>query len=68
MKSVNLTENTTLSEAERKPAEKEDETVTDTVSRSLMANYLALKQADQLDKESAQKLIDQAINYYRKHL
>lgn len=37
--------------------------LTDTVSQSLMANYLALKQSGLLDQESAQKLLDQTVNY-----
>ncbi len=44
----------------------EEETVTDTVARSLIANYLALKQAGSLDSDSAQKLIDQTIEYMEK--
>lgn len=43
-----------------------EETVTDTVSRSFMANYLALKQSGSLTGESAQKLIDQTINFSEK--
>lgn len=39
------------------------ETVTDAVSKSLISNYLALKQNGSLDGASAQKLIDQTINY-----
>lgn len=39
------------------------ETVTDTVSTSFMSNYLALKQSGTLDATSAQKLVDQTINY-----
>lgn len=53
----------TLQETEKKPIKKEGETVTDTVSRSLMANYLVLKQNDELDTESAQKLIDQTLDF-----
>lgn len=36
--------------------------VTDTVSTSLMSNYLALKQNGLLDNTSAQKLVDQTVN------
>jgi hypothetical protein len=39
------------------------ETVTDTVSTSFMSNYLALKQSGTLDATSAQKLVDQTVNY-----
>ncbi len=53
----------TLQETEKKPIKKEGETITDTVSRSLMANYLVLKQNDELDTESAQKLIDQTLDF-----
>jgi len=38
-------------------------TTTDTVSESLVSNYLALKQSGTLTSESAQKLIDQTVNY-----
>jgi hypothetical protein len=41
----------------------EKETVTDTVSRTLMSNYLALKQNDALNQESIQKLIDQTATF-----
>lgn len=44
-------------------AQSAPETVTDTVAQSLMANYLSLKQNGTLDQTSAQKLIDQTINY-----
>lgn len=39
------------------------ETVTDTVARTFMSNYLALKESGKLDSTSAQKLIDQTITY-----
>ena len=39
------------------------ETKTDIVSRSLVSNYLALKQGGTLNGESAQNLIDQTIEY-----
>lgn len=42
------------------------ETVTDTISRTLISNYLALKQSGTLDSTSAQKLVDQTINYIDK--
>jgi hypothetical protein len=38
------------------------ETATDTISRTLVANYLALKQSGTLNQTSVQKLIDQTIN------
>lgn len=37
------------------------ETTTDLISKSLMANYLALKQSGNLDELSAQKLIEQSL-------
>jgi hypothetical protein len=37
--------------------------VTDTVSQSLISNYMALKQNGKLDSASAQKLVDQSISY-----
>ncbi|PIR39951.1 MAG: hypothetical protein COV33_02455 [Candidatus Zambryskibacteria bacterium CG10_big_fil_rev_8_21_14_0_10_34_34] len=40
-----------------------EETDTDIISRSLTANYLALKDSGKLDSTSAQKLIDQTTNY-----
>lgn len=40
-----------------------EETITNTVSRSLISNYLALKQSGVLDEESAQKLVDQTSDY-----
>jgi len=40
-----------------------EETVTDTVSKTLMSNYLALKQSGKLDTTSAQKLVDQTVFY-----
>lgn len=40
-----------------------NETVTDTVSRTLISNYLAMKESGSLDSESAQKLIDQTLEY-----
>jgi hypothetical protein len=42
------------------------ETTTDIVSKTLMTNYLALKQSGKLDQESAQKLIDQTVDYLNK--
>jgi hypothetical protein len=39
------------------------ETITDAVSRSLISNYLALKQTGKLDSTSAQKLLDQSVSY-----
>ncbi len=52
--------------ANTEPAQEEDastqETATDTVSKALMANYLALKQSGTLDATSAQKLIDQTAS------
>jgi hypothetical protein len=39
------------------------ETTTDSVSRSLISNYLALKQTGKLDNTSAQKLLDQSVSY-----
>lgn len=41
----------------------ENETSTDIVSRTLVSNYLALKDSDKLDSSSAQKLIDQTLQY-----
>jgi hypothetical protein len=42
------------------------ETVTDTVSKSLLSNYLVLKQNGTLDQTSAQNLVDQTVNYIQK--
>lgn len=42
------------------------ETTVDTVSRTLVSNYLALKQNGTLDQESAQKLVDQSVEYIEK--
>ena len=42
------------------------ETTTDTVSKTLVSNYLALKQSGTLDSTSAQKLIDQTLDYVDK--
>lgn len=39
------------------------ETLTDTVSRSLMSNYLVLKQNNELDPTTAQNLISQTLGY-----
>ncbi|MEK7116639.1 MAG: hypothetical protein AAB837_00550 [Patescibacteria group bacterium] len=39
------------------------ETATDTISKTLMSNYLALKQSGTLDAASAQKLVDQTANF-----
>jgi hypothetical protein len=41
----------------------EEQTVTDTVSTTILSNYLALKQNNTLTQESAQNLIDQTINF-----
>lgn len=41
--------------------------VTDTIATTLISNYLALKQNDSLTGESAQKLIDQTIEYVEKN-
>jgi hypothetical protein len=43
-------------------------TLTDSLSQSLMANYLALKQQDGLDSDSAQKLVDQAVSMADAHI
>lgn len=43
-----------------------EQTTTDAVSTSLISNYLALKQNDQLNPESAQKLVDQSLEYIEK--
>lgn len=43
------------------------ETITDTVSRTLITNYLALKQSGNLDGESAKKLVDQTVDYLQKN-
>lgn len=40
-----------------------EETTTDVMSRTLMANYLAMRQNNSLDNTSAQKLIDQTLAY-----
>lgn len=47
-------------------AGEEGETLTDTVSRTLMANYLALNQSNTLDQSSAQDLIDKTTNFIYK--
>ncbi|KKQ77641.1 MAG: hypothetical protein A3A96_03175 [Candidatus Zambryskibacteria bacterium RIFCSPLOWO2_01_FULL_39_39] len=39
-----------------------EETATDTISKTLISNYLALKQNGSLNQESAQKLVDQTAN------
>lgn len=49
------------------PAQKEDgtstqETSTDIISKTLISNYLALKQSGTLDNSSAQKLVDQTAS------
>lgn len=41
----------------------EEQTVTDTVSTTILSNYLALKQNNTLTQESAQNLIDQTIDF-----
>jgi len=56
--------NTNLVQTEEETAP--GETVTDTISRTLVSNYLALKENDLLDQNSAQKLIDQTITYVEK--
>lgn len=43
-----------------------DDSTTDLVSISLVSNYLALKQSDTLDQASAQKLVDQGLDYINK--
>ncbi len=40
-----------------------DQTTTDAVATSLFSNYLVLKQNGLLNQSSAEKLVDQAINY-----
>jgi len=40
-----------------------ESTLTDTVSLSLMSNYLALKQNENLDATSAQNLVDKTLEY-----
>lgn len=45
--------------------EAEEQTVTDTVSTTILSSYLALKQNDALTQESAQELIDQASYYIK---
>ncbi len=47
--------------------EAEEQTVTDTVSTTILSNYLALKQNDALTQESAQELIDQASDYIKQN-
>ena len=39
-----------------------EETATDTISKTLISNYLVLKQNGSLNQESAQKLVDQTAN------
>ncbi len=41
----------------------EPATITDTVSVSLMSNYLTLKQSGTLDQTKAQQLVDSTVNY-----
>jgi hypothetical protein len=43
-----------------------EETTTDVISRTLIANYLALKQSDKLDNISAQELVDKTLEYIEK--
>src|SRR3989344_9272733 len=50
-----------LDQTKQEDNESIEETATDIVSRSLISNYLALKQNGTLNKESAQKLIDQTL-------
>jgi hypothetical protein len=40
------------------------ETTTDTISKTLISNYLALKQSGTLDATSAQKLVDQTVSLF----
>lgn len=48
-------------ETKEEKASSTGETTTDIVSRSLVSNYIALKQNGSLDNVSAQKLIDQTV-------
>jgi len=50
-----------LDQTQQEDNESIEETATDIVSRSLISNYLALKQNGTLNNESAQKLIDQTL-------
>jgi len=50
-----------LDQTKQEDNESIEETATDIVSRSLISNYLALKQNGTLNNESAQKLIDQTL-------
>ena len=59
-----VTTNTTLNQTEENTSS--PETTTDTISKSLMSNYLALKQSGTLDATSAQKLVDQTMDYIGK--
>ncbi len=43
--------------------EVEGDTVTDSLSRSLISNYISLKQGGQLDEETKEQLINQASDY-----
>ena len=54
---------TTGAEAPKEESGTTGETLTDVVSRSLVSNYLALKQSGTLDSDSAQKLVEQTISY-----
>ncbi len=59
-----VAENTGVTQTES--GETGSKTTTDTISQTLMSNYLALKQSGTLDQESAQKLIDQTLDYIDK--
>src|SRR3989344_1445384 len=50
----------TQSQAEQTP---EEQTTTDAVATSLLSNYLVLKQNGLLNQSSAQKLVDQSVNF-----
>ena len=54
--------NVNLDKTKEEKASSTRETTTDIVSRSLVANYIALKQNGSLDNVSAQKLIDQTVS------
>ena len=43
--------------------ESEEQNTTDAVSIAITSNYMALKQSGKLDQTSAQKLVDQTLNY-----
>jgi hypothetical protein len=56
-----IAQNTKSTQTEESSTTKE--TTTDTISKTLMSNYQALKQSGTLDAVSAQKLVDQTVNY-----